>query len=513
MMHRGQGRGAMPIRSTIKLRAATAAALAATLALAPAAIHAQPASVTAVPGKPVLMLAAFDLTSVGYQANEYFLSGTATSYQLPKPATGDGIWNATPAATAPYTTRIVVVRPSDPAKFNGTVLVEWLNVTAGQDTPAHWMVTHREMLRKGYAFVAVSAQKIGVEGGDAIMASGGVALKKANPQRYGSLSHPGDAWSYDIFSQAGAAVKAAKTGGLLGPLVPKHVLAVGESQSAAYLTTYINAVDPLARVYDGFLVHSRFGSSAALDGSGMTGGVGAMPPQVRFRTDLRVPLLTVVTETDMLGARLTGYHASRQPDYKRLRVWEVAGAAHADGYLFMGAFTDSGLRTSAELAHAFVPSANAPGGKLEKPFNPGMPHHYVTEAALSALETWVRTGTPPASTPRLVLATGGKEGVEPSFALDANGLAQGGVRSPWVDVPTMRLSGSGNGGGFLAMLVGTGEPFNKAKLASLYPGGKAEYLKRFEASLDTAIHAGHIVPEDRQEILDIAAINFDTAPQ
>lgn len=461
-----------------------------------------------MPGKPVLLISAFDLSKLGYQVDEYALSGTATSYKLPAPATADGRWNAIADTTAPYVTRIVVIRPVDPAKFNGTVLVEWLNVTAGQDTPADWMVAHREMIRKGYAYVAVSAQKVGVEGGDVIMASAGLPLKKANPARYGNLSHPGDAFSYDIFSQAGAAVKAARPGGLLGPLVPKHVLGIGESQSAAFLTTYVNAVDPIAKVYDGLMIHSRFGSSAALDGSRMAGGPSAMPPAVHFRPDLRVPLLTVITETDMLGARLSGYHASRVPDGKNLRVWEVAGTAHADNYLFGGAFIDSGSRSSADLAKVFAPTKNAPGAKLDKAFNPGMPHHYVVEAAIASLNRWVSQGKAPPHGALIELATGGKEGVEPSFTLDANGLAKGGVRTPWVDVPTVRLGGESNPGSFIGMLVGIGEPFDKAKLAALYPGGKDDYLKRFTASLDAAIRAGFILPDDRQEILDIAAINF-----
>jgi hypothetical protein len=75
------------------------------------------------------------------------------------------VWNATPAASAPYKTRVVVIRPSDPATFSGTVLVEWLNVTSGQDMPSDWMVAHREIVRRGYAYVAVSAQAVGIEGG------------------------------------------------------------------------------------------------------------------------------------------------------------------------------------------------------------------------------------------------------------------------------------------------------------------------------------------------------------
>jgi hypothetical protein len=504
----------MPIKSTkasLRPFRGAALALAMTLSTTAGSAMAAPAQVTAVPGKPVLLMGAYDLAPLGYQADEFFLSGTASSYRLPAPPTSDGRWNASVEATAPYATRIVVVRPSDPAKFNGTVLVEWFNVTAGQDTPADWMVAHREMVRKGYAYVGVSAQKVGVEGGTAIMASGGASLKKANPTRYAALSHPGDAFAYDIFSQAGALLKQPGASGVLGPLVPQRVLAIGESQSAGFLTTYINAVDPIAKVYDGFMVHSRFGSSAALDGSRMSDGSIAMPPDVRFRSDLRVPVLTVITETDILGGRLPGYHAAQQPDTERLRVWEIAGTAHADSYLFGGAFIDSGSKTSAELARIFVPSSTAPGGKLAKPFNPGMPHHYVTEAAIASLDKWVRSGTPPASAPRLVLASGGKAGETPSLALDANGLAKGGIRTPWVDVPTIRLAGSGNSGSFLAMLVGVGEPFDAATLAKLYPGGKAEYLAHFETALNSAIRAGYILPEDRQEILEIASINFETA--
>ena len=36
---------------------------------------------------------------------------------------------------------------------------------------------------------------------------------------------------------------------MLGPLAPRHVLGIGESQSAAFLVTYLNAVDRLAKVY------------------------------------------------------------------------------------------------------------------------------------------------------------------------------------------------------------------------------------------------------------------------
>jgi hypothetical protein len=468
-----------------------------------------------VAGKPALLLGAYDLAPLGYQAEEFFLSGSATRYALAGPPSSDGVWSAAPADSALYKTRVVVIRPSDPATFNGTVLVEWLNVTSGQDMPAGWMVAHREILRRGYAYVAVSAQAVGIEGGASVMGMG-APLKKLDPARYVGLCHPGDAFAYDIFSQAGAVVKA---GGILGSLKPERLIAMGESQSAMFLTTYVNAVDGLAQTYDGFFIHSRFGPPARLDGAGMDSS--GMLADVRFRPDLRAPVLALITETDLIGARLPGYWAARRPDDAHLRVWELAGAAHADGYLLTGAFTDNGALRVEQLATVFWPAQTAPGGALARPYNPGVPHHYVTEAAITALDRWLRTGRPPASTPPIALTppsqAGPKPNSKPDLQTDAHGIARGGIRTPWTEVPTMLLSGVGNSGQFvgqnlIGQLVGIGEPFDKAALAKLYPGGKDGYLRRFTAALDQAIAAGHLLVEDRAEILAVAAINYDKAP-
>ena len=462
-----------------------------------------------VPGKPFLMLANYDLGQLGYTVEEWFVSGAASSYSLPDGPTEDGRWRAVPADTAPYVTRIVVVRPSDPALFNGSLLVEWLNVSGGLDTPATWMVGHREMLRSGHAWVGLSMQKVGVEGGASAMGQAGFPLKRINAERYGRLSHPGDAFSFDMFTQVGRLLKASYGGAVLGGLRPSRMVAVGESQSAAFLTTYVNAIDPLARVYDGFFVHSRFGSSAAIDGSPMRGGAANYPDHVRFRPDLRVPVLCVITETDLLGARLAGYHASRRRDDARLRVWELPGAAHADNYLFGGAMIDSGTLPVGELAKVFLPTTRSQSGNSTVPFNPGMVHHYAVNAAIAALDRWLRAGRPPASAPTIRLASGGKPGVKPAVRRDANGIAMGGVRTPWADVPTIALSGEAvDPANFAAMLAGSGVPFDAGRLARLYPGGREDYLRRFTRALDRAIRAGHLLAADREEILAIAALNY-----
>ena len=114
------------------------------------------------------------------------------------------------------------------------------------------------------AWVGVSVQIVGIEGGGPLAA--GLHLRKANPQRYQPLSHPGDAFAYDIFTQAGQAIRESAGSGLLGPLTAQRIIAVGASQSAIFLVTYINAVDRLARVFDAFLVHGRGGNGASIEG-------------------------------------------------------------------------------------------------------------------------------------------------------------------------------------------------------------------------------------------------------
>jgi Alpha/beta hydrolase domain len=478
------------------------------LLLGAGSVRAETPTVTAVPGPPVLLLSGFDLAPLGYSTEEFFVSGTASSYTLSGAPTQDGHWQAVPAETAPYVTRIVVVRPTDAHKFNGTVVVEWLNVSAGTDASPDWNAAHREIMRGGYAYVGVSAQKVGVDGGPNMGAGNARAqpLKKANPERYGPLNHPGDAFAYDIYSQAGKLLRQPQAGGLLGPLVPQRIIAAGESQSAVFLTTYVNAVDPLAKVYDGFLIHSRFGPSSRLDGASMMGASASLPQPTRLRTDLRVPVLTVITETDLIGGGLPGFYGARQPDYGHLRVWEVPGTAHADMYTFLVGFMDSGSTPLDKLAAAWQPTDKILGMQLAKPINSGPQHHYVVQAALFNLDRWIKTGHPPSgAAPMKVTASADKP---PALVLDANGETEGGVRTPWVDVPIARLSGIGNSGSPLAGLAGVTESFDAATLDRLYPGGKSEYLKKFDASLDSAIKAGFILPADRQEILDLAALAY-----
>jgi hypothetical protein len=430
-----------------------------------------------------LPLGAYDPATLGYQCQEFFVSGTARSYAAETEAETE----------AEYTTRIVVLTPE---QFNGTAIVEWLNVSGGIDAPAVWFMAHREIARAGYAYVGVSAQRVGVEGGGVTL-TGDFSLKVINPQRYSPLSHPGDAFCFDIYSQVGRLIRDM--------LRPEFVLAVGESQSAMFLTTYINDVDPLARVYDGFLVHSRFGPAAPLDGGhALEPEDAAKFPVARFRPDLRVPLITVITETDLVGGILPGYHLVRQPDNEWLRTWEVPGTAHADNYTILVSAIDTGFAPRDDILAAYAPTNMLMGQQLSHCINFAPQHHYVLQAAIAQLDSWVRTGRPAPAAPPMTLS----EANPPQLVLDENGLARGGVRTPWVDVPVAKTSGVGSEDSVMSTLFGSGEPFDAATLGRLYPGGAADYLPRFTRAVDEAIEAGFIVPADRPEILELAAATY-----
>ena len=139
------------------------------------------------PGAPTINLAHY-----GYVEREFTMSGKTNVYQQSGFWGSNGVWNVSVAQSdVPYTTRLLVRYPTNPAKFNGTVVVEWLNDTTGGDQDPVWSEIYREVLSKGYAYVGVSAQTGSM-----------VEDKTWDPQRYGALGDSNDGQSYDIFSQA-----------------------------------------------------------------------------------------------------------------------------------------------------------------------------------------------------------------------------------------------------------------------------------------------------------------------
>jgi Alpha/beta hydrolase domain len=446
----------------------------------PLVFSGQPAD--AVPGvdRPV-----FDFASVGYSQTEYFLDGTASAYSPVGPLTNDGKWTVAPTSSAAYRTRIVVNRPIHPSDFNGTVLVEWLNVSGGNDASPDWMHTHVELIRGGYAWVGVSAQAVGLN-----------ALKGAPPGgdavRYASLPpHPGDSYSYDMFSQAGQAIRDNAVV-LLGRQ-PDRLIAAGESQSAGRMVTYIDAVHPVAGVYNGFLVHSRGANGAGLSQAPLA--TVNTPTPTLIRDDLGAPVLVFTTETD------TGSLQARQPDSAIYRLWEVAGTAHFDLYGLKGGATDTGRRPSVtEWFDSMLHPTNEPSERFTclLPINSG-PATFVLRAAIADLDRWVADGTLPPIAPRLVTSS-----TTPPYAQDANGNVLGGIRTPAVDAPVAKLSGLFGGGTFFCFLFGTTTPFTPEKLEELYVNHDG-FVSAWSKATQKAVKSGFVLKDDGQNLKVVGA--------
>jgi hypothetical protein len=455
-----------------------------------------------IAGAPILVSTFFPLAPLGYEQAEYFVSGTASNYTNVNEPDSDGRWQVQPGGQADYKTRIIVNRPSDPADFNGTVVVEWLNVTPGFDNAPEWGMTHTEMMRSGYAWVGVSVQKVGV---DALVdGSAGALLGGNSAERYKSLHHPGDSYAFAIYSQVAQAIREAGAASPLGNLEPRHLIAAGESQSAYYLMTYVNAFAPLHALYDGYFIHSRLAGSAGLDGVFLPPR-NSVPEVVRVRDDLGTPVLMLQTETDLF---VLGSYPSNQQDSTNFRLWEVAGTAHADLYTFLDNRIDTG--TNPAVAAVVENASPVPGIiDCDIPVNAG-PQHFVANAALHALNTWIVDGAAPSNADRLEVA-----GEPAAFVLDDLGNVKGGVRTPYVDAPIAALSGEGQpplvvepgSEGEITdfcFLSGTTRLFDAGVLGSLYTDNAA-YIDTLNKATDAAVSRGFLLPADAELIKAYAA--------
>jgi hypothetical protein len=247
---------------------------------------------------------------------------------------------------------------------------------------------------------------------------------------------------------------------------------MGESQSGARKLSYVNAAHPAARIYDGFLVHSRGGGGSPLGEGGFVLGEGVS----RVRDDLDVPVLQFETETDLFGP--LGFFRARQDDIDLLRTWEVAGTAHADK-----AILDYNAEMAREVAGGGFDLAAQCGS-----INEG-PQAQVLRAAVAALRTWVADGEPPPAAPPLEV-----EG--DAIVRDERGIALGGIRTPATDVPVSVLTGEAPAGrSVLCMLFGDTVPFDAATLAALYPTHQ-DYVDAVSEAADGAVAAGFLLRAD-----------------
>lgn len=431
-----------------------------------------------VPGTTPMAAAAIDLAAAGYTEREFYADGKANRYRGVLPGTVttgqiiDGDW--------PYRTRVLVRAPKA-EKFNGFLVVEWANVTAGQDVDFAFAESYKYLLREGYAVAVVSAQRVGVD-----------RLKTWNPERYGTLSVeaditdpqgggkiddcgssiacPGDPLSWDIFTQVSKALKDnAGDAAPMPGLAVKHVIALGESQSAMRLTWYYNAIQPLYKFFDGFVY---------LDLAG------------QLRSDVNTPAISVTTHAtaDLFPATTTSEYT---------RVWGVVGASHSS--LYAAKYVDTLVLRDKSLPGkdgplSFTQVLEQQQCKLLPLFST-VDTGLVLNAALESVHQWVLTGKSAAPTLAFERNASG------AVVRDANGNAQGGVHLSQFAVPTAELSP--NGESIFCQLGGYHRDFTQDELKKRY-GSHQVYVAQVRSAMKSVVDQGYVLPLDAEEAVRVA---------
>ena len=164
----------------------------------------------------------------------------------------------------------------------------------------------------------------------------------------------------------------------------------------------------------------------------------------RFIRNAGVPVVRVMSQSDYLSGI-----AARRPDSDAApdlyRNYEIAGSAHA---------------TPDELNFAAAPADIEKGGRAVPPMacNEGprsrFPNWPAFNAILRNLDTWVRTGTPAA-------ARRADSGGRRHTGSDRFGNVVGGIRSPFVEVPTSTWFGNSTGPSF-CRIAGHEVPLERA---------------------------------------------------
>jgi hypothetical protein len=429
-----------------------------------------------VPGTTPLSATAVDLAAAGYTAREFYAAGLANRYTG---ATANTLTTASLLDSGnPYRTRVMVRYPARD-KFNGTLAVEWANVTIGVDFEFATAEASEYLLRKGYAVAIVSAQRVGVE-----------RAKTWSPQRYAGLSVdvnkcgvggtslcPDDPLSYDIYAQITQALKD-NVGGSAAPMPGLHVkdaIAIGQSQSAARLAIYYNTIQPLHNVFDGFAYWDRSG---------------------QLRSDLTVPAISVDSE-GLAGS----FGGDQWTTSKYTRKWDVAGTTHASlyGAQYIEAISqrDQSILQPDGQPKTFFAWINQNNSCAKLPPFTTVDVGLVYDKAIDSVRDWYRKGTPAAPSTSFQLTPAG------ALVRDADGKVQGGIRLPQFLVP-IADQGALNGPVFPCNVSGWHRYYTAAELKAMYKN-HGRYVSKVINIFVPLVREGYVLKDDAEAAIRDAA--------
>ncbi len=273
-----------------------------------------------------------DLSKDGYVEEEYFVSGLANVYDWPAPGPA-----TIRTANAPYTTRILVRRPADPAKSSGNVVVEMFNPSNLMDINIGWAIMQKQFERTGDTWVGITIRPNALQ-----------ALKTFNPTRYASLSmadpvppaqractvtgieanqERGLAW--DINSQVAQWFRSDAASNPLRGRITK-VFGFGYSQTGGYLNTYVNAIHKIAQQpsgapeYDGYFIAVAAPGFVGLNAINNCSATPSATDPRQQTGNQGVPIIRAMSLSDYITG-IRGRRADSDDPADPYRHYEIAG--------------------------------------------------------------------------------------------------------------------------------------------------------------------------------------------
>ncbi len=407
-----------------------------------------------------------DLAAHGLTESEYYFEGSTS--------------------IGAYKSRMIVRRPANAQKFNGTVIVEWMNASSGFDIDVDFLSLLPLIEREGYAYVAVTAQQSSVD-----------FLKNRDPLRYGALTmaevpllQPA---SNEVFSQAGQTLlnKINPVDPLRG-LKAKRLIAIGQSQSSQRLTNYVNSVHGLTLlpVFNAFVLHS-----------------GGDAP-----TRFPVPVFKINSENEA-----PSYFGSRALANANYRYWEVPGSSHQplEGNDYANSLLAAGRGAPLSCPFPF----EGPGGPVG--IDPAL------RAAVAHLNNWIIFGKKPPQAPFIAMTPDLLNPFVGVIQRDTYGNALGGIRMPQQEAPVARNTPSY--GCSIAVpfppfkivlnllpqydaFDGNNDPavdptdsYAEPESAKALYGNHLRYVAKFSAATVKAALNGYILDFDAKQLIETAA--------
>ena len=430
-----------------------------------------------------------DLGKSGYVEEEFLVSGDANIYEYVDDESQSSAVRMRDEAI-PYTSRLLIRRPADAERFNGTLYLEVLNPTAGWDGDPIWQNTHEYMMREGAIYAGLTSKPVALNflrdkwGRD--------PYPQRDSSRYAKLEMPYFGQIWDMLSEVAALLKSPDADGnpLAGFPVRRTIL-TGYSQSVAYQVTYANSFHARERMPDGTpLIDGYFlsaGGSAKNINRPTRETEGLPPGDRRNMVDVDVPVVRFQTETEVPRSHRLRQHP---PEYPLVRIYEMAGGAHVD----QATVDVGGKALTRDLG---LPSFAA---GCDNPVNP-VRIGYVQSATLEIIDQWVRgTAEPPPS--RVIDLVDGEDG-SMEIARDAAGNALGGVRLPSLAAPLGSYLPNNTGAGF-CFLIGSFVPFEKSEVARLYPE-RQDYVVQVIDAAGRAVADRFLLEADAQRLRKEAA--------